>query len=366
MDSEEHVVINAIGGRHKVKGVLCVECNNAAGSAWDSALARDLHSLGLLIGVKRDRGGELPPLRVKNIDGEELLLHADGSMSPARVKFSETADGSGIVKIQLVARTPAEVRKVLTGVKRKYPKFDLDLAIAQAEEQQRYSESPLKFSMGFGGELSGRSLVKSVLCLAAANGVDPKTCQDARNYLLDPSGEACFGYWYERDLLLDRPNDIPLHCVAVSSVSAEGQLLGYVEFFGVRRMVVRLAKVYSGPPVHAIYCIDPRAAEQLTVQLDLGLSLHEVEAAYDYQRIPDGAIEKAFDPILRGALKRSHDLERTRAISRAIDYAFENSGVPMGELLTEEDAKRLSVLVAEQIRPYIEQVLARGRREDEP
>ncbi|WP_248914681.1 HNH endonuclease [Pseudomonas moorei] len=360
-DSEEHIVINAIGGRYKVPGVLCVKCNNGSGQIWDSALAKDLQSLGLLIGVKRERG-ELPSLRVKNLDGDELLLHADGSMSPAKVKFCETEDSSGSIKIELTARNSGEARKILKGVKKKYPKLDVELAVSEADEQLKYSTSPLDFSMGFGGPLSGRSLVKSVLCFAAVNGVSPGDCFEAKNYLLQDDGDACFGYWYERDIILDRPLGTPFHCIAVSNIATDGQLLGYVEFFGVRRMVVCLAKNYIGPPIYAVYCIDPRTSQQLTVQCDLKLSRDDIKAAFDYQRIPDGSVQMAFDPILREALRRSSERERERAINRAVEYAFKNCGAEEGGVLTEENVKKLAGLLSEKLRPYLEHVLVKPPR----
>jgi hypothetical protein len=360
-DSEEHVVINAIGGRYKVSGVLCFSCNKGTGEKWDSALARDLQSLGLLVGVKRDRGA-LPSLPVKNLEGEQLLLHADGSMSPAKVTFSERVDESGGVKIELVARSSEELRKILKGVKRKHPNFDLDLALSEAEEQFIYSSSPIDLSLDFGGPLSGRSLVKSALCFAVANGVAPRDCDSAKKYLLNHNEEACFGYWYDRDIVLARPEGVPIHCVAVSNLGTDGQLLGYVEFFGVRRMVVCLAEKYVGTSIHAIYCIDPRSSEKIAIEFDLGLSADDVKAAYEYRKIPDGSIELACSSILREALRRSSVRERERAVDRAVKYAFKNNGMKEGEEFTDETLGRFSDLLIQGLMPYLERALVKPKR----
>jgi len=45
-DSEEHVIPNAIGGRWKMRGILCRSCNNTSGVTWDAALAAQLHWFG--------------------------------------------------------------------------------------------------------------------------------------------------------------------------------------------------------------------------------------------------------------------------------------------------------------------------------
>ncbi|MCE0864454.1 hypothetical protein LU658_23830 [Pseudomonas alloputida] len=326
-------------------------------------MAKDLQSLGLLIGVKRERG-VLPSLAVENLDGEQLLLHADGSMSPARASFSQTPESYGSMRIELVARSVEEARKILKGVKRKYSNFDLESAIASAGVQSRYSRSPLSFSMEFGGALSGRSLVKSVLCFAVVNGVVAKDCTNARQYLLEDGAEACFGYWYESDLMLHRPEGVPLHFVAVSNQGTDGQLLGYIEFFGVRRMVVCLAESYSGAAVHASYCIDPRSSERINVEFDLGLDRVDIRASYNYDRIPDGSIERAFDSILRQAVKRSAVKARDQAIDRAVQYAFSNLGVDEGAILTERDVQKLSDLLMHELTPYVTHVIGNRRRRD--
>lgn len=361
-DSEEHVIINAIGGRYKVKGVLCVRCNNGAGDTWDCSLANDLHSLGLLVGVRRERG-ETPSMMIKNLEGDQLLLHADGTMSPAKVEFKESQDSSGLVTIEFVARSLEETRKILKGVKRKYPKVDVESEISKVDDKFVYLDSPLSLSMGFGGSLSGRSVVKSVLCFAVANGVSAKDCWNARNYLTSESGEPCFGYWYARDMVLDRLVGLPLHCIAVSNRGTDGQLIGYAEFFGARRVVVCLATMYSGPPIHVVYSIDPRTSEHLSVSCNLSITKDELRAAYDYEKIPDGSIEAAFAPILRGAYLRSHERERERVIGRAVDYAFKNLGVAEGEILTNEDLWKLSSLVTEHMTTYLERVVVKRSRD---
>ena len=360
-DSDEHIIINAIGGRYKVSGVLCEECNNSAGETWDSALAKDLQSLGLLIGIQRERG-EVPSMVVETLEGEQLLFHAAGSMSPVRVKFSESKDSSGSIRIELTARSPEEVHKILKGVKNKYPQFDMDFAIAEADDRLTYLRSPLSLSMAFGGPLSRRSHVKSVLCFAAVNGIFPKDCREAKLYLLKEEGEPCFWYWYSHDIALDLPQGGPLHCVAVSNIGTDGQLLGYIEFFGVRRMVVCLADHYLGPAVHAVYCIVPRTSRRLAVQCDLRLSRDDIIGAYDYQNIPDGSLQMAFDPILCEALQRSSERQRVLAIGRAVDYAFKNCGAQEGEELTEEHVQKLTGLISGHLRPYLEHVLINARR----
>jgi hypothetical protein len=66
-----------------------------------------------------------------------------------------------------------------------------------------------------GGGKTGRALVKSCVTLAVDAGIEAAECINALEYLRNPQGFPCFGYFYERDLLRNRPNEV-FHCVAVS------------------------------------------------------------------------------------------------------------------------------------------------------
>ena len=79
---KEHVITNAIGGRKTVTEFICRSCNNKTGTHWDAELARQLQSLSLLLGIKRQQG-DVKPKRFPTSGGGEVELHADGKMTTA-------------------------------------------------------------------------------------------------------------------------------------------------------------------------------------------------------------------------------------------------------------------------------------------
>jgi 5-methylcytosine-specific restriction endonuclease McrA len=44
-DSREHLIQHSIGGRKRIRGVLCNTCNSTAGDDWDAEFARQLQPL---------------------------------------------------------------------------------------------------------------------------------------------------------------------------------------------------------------------------------------------------------------------------------------------------------------------------------
>jgi len=288
-DSCEHVIPNSIGGRLTTHGFIGVKCNGTAGETWDADLARQMNPLCLFFGVIRDRGTP-PPQAFETTAGEKLSVHRDGGLSLERPTYKEVQTDAGI-RIEIVARTKREARKMLEGVKRKYPHADVAGLLDKATFSSSYPKGMVKFDISFGGKMAGRSLVKTALAFARCCGISVESYGIARNYLRDDDASACFGYFYQDDLVASRPKGIPIHCVAISGDATTGLLLGYVEYFGVQRVVVCLSDKYEGSSVNRVHAIDPMTGSELNLSVQLPFSAADIAAIYDYQKMPDGALQ---------------------------------------------------------------------------
>ena len=242
---------------------------------------------------------------------------------------------------------------MIQGVTKKYPQVDSTQVLEHMKTTRGYLKSQLNIPLNFGGEKSGRSLVKSALALAVASGVSPTSCMQACNYLLAKGGEACFGYYYERDLVVQRPKDTVFHCVAVEAFPNRKQLLAYIEFFSAQRMVVSLSDNYEGEPVRASYAVDPRSGKELHITVALDLSPEEIKAAFEYRRIPSGSIEAAYSQVIPLALQDSFEREQKNVLSRAVKQAVEKIGLDDGEVFTAEHVERLTALMMEELEPFL-------------
>ena len=78
--SAEHLILNAIGGRKKVEGFICQDCNSRSGSEWDNRLAQQLEPLCLLLGISRQRG-KVPSQTFPTLGGKRIRVSPDSSMS---------------------------------------------------------------------------------------------------------------------------------------------------------------------------------------------------------------------------------------------------------------------------------------------
>ena len=79
--------------------------------------------LCLFFGIMRDRGLS-PPQTFETSAGERIRISHDGRLALDRPSYKEVASDDGI-RVEITARTKNEARKMLAGVKRKYPRTDV-------------------------------------------------------------------------------------------------------------------------------------------------------------------------------------------------------------------------------------------------
>lgn len=353
-DSQEHIIPRAIGGTLTVSGFMCRSCNGRTGEKWDAALAAQLNPLSLLLQIQR-QGGNVPAQKFKTITGQEIKLHHDGSMSLPVPKIKTTKE-DGITNVHVSASSHREVKQALRGIRRRENlNIDLDESLTKITDRLETLEDPIAMSLDFGGPDAGRSIVKTALSFAVKSGVPAGACDLAIRYLKDPRADACFGYYYESDLISRRPDDRIFHCVALDGNPATGLLVGYIEYFSCRRMVVMLSDSYAGIPVHNIHAIAPVSSQRLELQFDMPLSRADIDAAYDYKMIPPNSMEEAFSFALSVAKRNEFNKKRDKAINDGITYAMEKLCLGENDELQESQIPLFTGYMWEKLGPFLQQ-----------
>ena len=356
--SKEHVLPNAIGGHKTVQDFICGQCNSLVGRTWDAELAKQLQPLCTLLDIKRSRGTNRN-LRAKTIRGVELEIRPDGSKGMAKPEITKrtVADRT---EVNIRARSMQDLRQIVSGMAAKNTNIDLEATLAKATSKHEYISDPIEFDGQIGGTLAGRSIVKSCLALACEAGVEADQCEHAMRYLLS-DGEPCFGYFYESDLVKNRPDEVFFHCVYVQGDPLSRQILAYVEYFGAYRIVACLSSRYSGPEFATRYAIDPLGGSEVKVDVDLNLAPEDIGSLYAYEKCDAEAMQTAFERIY--STLGQIDLERAtqKAVERAWKYACETCGVVEGEEWTQEQKGKFFGALWSQLEPFLLHVL-RGRK----
>jgi len=346
-DTEEHIIPQAIGGRRTVTGFICVACNNATGATWDKALFEELRWFVVMLGTKRERG-PAKQIRVDTVSGTAYELSPDGGVSHLKPVVLAAEDGKSY---RIQARSVDEARMLLRQLQRRFPNVDVEGALASAEASSRPLNEVFQTSFEFGGEQSGRSMVKSALALAYSLGVAPSLCELALAYLCNVSDATpSLANHFVTDLVIGRPERL-FNCVAVHGDAKRRRLLGYVEYFGVSRWVIHLSTDYDGPDVYSTYCFDAITGERMPLDVNLDLSDETFRASFDgatddYARRVD-ALNQAI-PLVR---KRRSELALEANMDFAVSAACAVMGVKPGQALDDsqlwEFSGRVSCILAE-------------------
>jgi hypothetical protein len=335
-----------------VSGFLCRDCNSKTGDSWDAALAAQLLPLCLLMDISRERG-EPPTLKVETTAGEKLTIGPNGSLSLSSPEFVATPSPSGGTQYQIKPRTMAEARRIVTDLKRKHPEIDVEATLASAQEVETYPQGAVGHNLSIGGELAGRSMVKSCLAWAFTCGIDWPACNRAIGYLRSPLNPPCFGYYHDTDLVEGRQTGVPFHCLAVDTDPTTGLILAYGEFFGFHRFVCLLGEVYEGPAIRKTYAIDPRTGKVLDLSVRITFSREDMEDIYAYKRTRLEDLKRDADAILGPMMQARMEAAQRQVISKALDEAQASCGVKPGETPTPEQRWNFSRTAAEKIAPFL-------------
>lgn len=356
LQSREHIIQNAIGGRKEVPNVFCRPCNSTFGDRWDSEAAEQLHFLSLKLQVVRD-DGEVPARYYQTISGRRARLHLDGHMTfpPQKPEITEM---DGKVHIQITAPDTREAKKALKGQKRHYPKVDLEAGEKAMVYQETYLEEPINVTFELAGDGPYRSVVKSALTLAVSAGIRGQECEHALQYLR-PNGEYCFGSYYRRDLIVNRPADGVFHCVAVKGDPNTRKIIGYVELFSIYRFVICLSENYIGPLVEDSYSIDPTTGKTIDLNFNLDFSEEEFRLAVDDrdETVVAGRFAAAHR-VMALIQQLTFEREQQRVAGKVYKETLETLKLEPGQEMTPEIAMAMSKEMTAKMLPFLKHRLS--------
>lgn len=358
----EHVIPNAIGGRRAVKGFICRACNSEAGSNWEAEVASQFLFFSTAAGIKR-QSGDHADLRVVTTGGAEYRIRSDGVLFPTRPRYETTSTAAGI-ELRITAPTVEVAQEQIKRAAKQFAKFDADAARRQLVVQEHYIDEPLAMTVQFGGELAGRSYVKSALALLSEESeVDiAEACGPAVAYLKDPAGRPPFGFCDYVDPVTNRPSDFLFHCVSVVGQPTRKRILGYVEYFGMARFLMLLSDRYYGGGFQSTYALNPVTGKVVELEVDFERVNERFEDIIQSAGEPQHEMSRAFGTSLRLVL----DLNASRAFQRAKTEAIKRALLELGLTGSEDDVpaeKKFALAqgIVKHLQPYIDHIRKNGR-----
>lgn len=243
-ETEEHILLNAIGGKLKSKQLICKGCNSGFGSKIDDALARQLNPIANLLDIKRDRG---KPQNVKGTyNNKDILIEPGGKLKLARGYLEKNEN-----KFHIEASSERQAKEVLRGLKRNHPEINIDELIKNAERTKSYLPS-VKINMDFGGEEASRALCKMAVNFFIYHGGEPEEVKHLLPYIKGIEEEAEVYFYYPKSEPFYKGEEV-LHTLILVGDPQQKYLYVYVELFNEFKMVVYINRKYGRKAIYQSY-----------------------------------------------------------------------------------------------------------------
>jgi hypothetical protein len=349
-ETDEHIIINAAGGRLKSKELICKKCNTDFGETIDGILAKQLNSMANMLMVKRHRGEPQPILGEKESTGEKYLLDVGGKPKLTKPKINKTVVGDK-TNISITARSEEELRKILTGIAKKKPHFNVEEAMKSAKWGEEHFDEALHFQNEIGGVEIFRAVCKCATNFYIYSKGDPVQIKHLIPYIKGEETKEVVWLHYQDGLYELNPSE-SFHIIHLVGNSKEHILYCYVDYFNTHKYLVLLNDNYTGQDIKQTYFFD---------LIDVMPIEREVTMDYDRATLldfftnkdvkPFERVQKSFDHSIALGLKRQDDNQRGELLERAIQKSL--GKYPEGEIITEKMINETVNEIMKNITPYL-------------
>lgn len=276
-ETEEHIVLNAIGGFLKSKELICKNCNSHFGNEIDNALVNELKFFANQINVKRQRGENPDIVMDDPATGEKVKRSADGKLSPLKPEYKEIQEGKN-TKIEVKARNQKELDCIMKGVLRKYPEISQEDVTANTHIVQEPVDGHLHVQLAFGNELSKVSVLKTAINFFIYKRKNAQIVFDAISDLKRKSASSRV----EQIMLVNSPFHGKQSIVHGMYIHAkDGKIYVFVEFFSCIQFIVKLSDKYDGEDFVDSYVFDVEKTE--VVEKKVNPYTDDVNAVFEYK-----------------------------------------------------------------------------------
>jgi len=357
--SDEHVIINACGGRLKSKRLLCKTCNSIFGDSFDNELAKATNDLANLLLIRRDRGKPQPIKGKATKTGEDYYLQFGGSPKKVKPEIIEKVDGKN-VQLKISADNEKQAIEILKGLKRKYPNLDIDNVMQSAIRKEGYLDDTLNFEAHIGGLDVFKAITKTAINYYILNKGDNVFIKHLLPYLENKVDldvvwlhyPAKYPYKYEE-------NEVT-HILQLVGDSKEQILYCYIELFNVHNYIVKLNANYTGRDISCQYVYDVLHNKELKKETPIKLNRERLLDLFDNKDAkPFEIVQEKYLRVLRIADEKQVSEQQSKLISKGIENSF---GKRAGEIIDEEMINEAVDAIMKEVGPFLIHRLRKNKK----
>lgn len=315
-ETEEHIILNAIGGKLKSRRLICKKCNSNFGTNIDSKLAKQLNPISTLLNVKRDKG---KPQNIRSTyKHKDILIEPGGKLKLARNYKEKNGD-----QIHIEATSIKAAKKVLKGLKRTYNNIDIEKQLKAATCERSFPTS-ISINMEFGGENTLRAFCKMAVNYYLLNDGNIKQIEHLIPYIRQESDEAEVYYFYPQTEVFYKNKKEIFHSLLLIGNPEQKILYVYIELFNEFKVIVYIDKDYNGEALNINYHYNVVRNEVVQFENSIDLSYYQLKKyqnknldksykkfkerlTYLMQQIDNVIVERRNEEIINNAMKKVNE-----------------------------------------------------------
>lgn len=354
--TSEHILLNALGGKLEVTGLIDIKTNSTFGDTIDGCLTKAVDPVRVLFDAKSGDNQKPPRMRkLQGKDGQQYDLNPGGKpeMSHSRAKVTPTKNG---LLIEGQARSLDELKALL---KRPFAKHGIPLDKLNDEVKRETVQVPqLRISFNF-DEGCVRAIAKMACNLFATENKDVflrPEFNEIRDYVLNGGSH--------NGRVRPCPNGVTIneagrglgkldHLLLVKGDGKSGEVHALVVIYGHIQYQVFLGKTDLPGDISLSLRVDQIGRQSRhNDAMDQSIVIPSIKRPMPKPKKLMSAWTVAIDAIMRA----HEDAVRHSIIERTIDEVL---GTPEeGDVLTEEQVNTLSALLGRRMAEYFSRLMS--------
>jgi len=265
--------------------------------------------------------------------------------------FDKRDNPQGGKTFTIQCRSEEEAKKILKGLKRKFPEINEEAILKKAKVEEKYIDSKIKCQINIGSSRSFRSICKTAVEFYMLGGGNRDNIIALIPYIKGDEDKDVVWYYYpENDVIKKEKNEV-LHSLTVIGDTCQRMLYSYVEFFNAYKFIVFLNNDYNGPDVKYSYTYDILNKKEVAKNIDWFISKDELLELFNKREFSNDKLIVHFSQLL----EIIYDRQNAQHISNMTESALNKSlkKYPEGTIITPQMRDEFIRELMNEVAPWI-------------
>lgn len=352
-NSDEHIILNSIGGHLHSKQLLCKKCNSKLGDTPDAKLAEDLSFYTDMLKVKKVRNNPHKQIMLDD-EGHEVVVNEAGAKIELRRPYKniDKEEGLNNIRIQITARNKKELMGILNSIVREgtIHQEEADKLINKAVTIEHRPILHKQISIS---QEAFPSIIKSAVNYYLYKTQDTPRIKHLIPYILGEKDAKEVLYLHHlKELPYDETKEEVTHMIHIEGCKDTALLYAMMEYYGIFIYIVVLDSDYHGDYINETYTYDTIEGCEINRSFSLPLTLEDLNV---FREQPHDEYVK-YLPYIKERCDRVMNIWQRRndheELSKIIEKAF--GKYPDGCIITQEMISE----IVDEIMKFIENKLS--------